>query len=294
MLKNIATNATVCIALAIFALIFCGTAAANERLKLALAAFDNREFDTALNTLETLQSEQADRNVLFHLARIQYRTGDFNAAEDTLKTLLAAYPTDADAWYLAGLNHLALVDEVSIFKKLGQAKQSMSAWQTAVDVDPEHINARYAIFAFYASAPGIAGGDLEKATALQSDLAQRNPGFGAMAEALLLSQREDAAATEAAFKEAVRLMDRAGPHFVLAQFYMTQEQWQAAIREIDNFYQKEKRWWDPDVTVAYLIQAQANARLGNTDSARSIANQALAMSPTPQIRTMLEDTLASL
>jgi len=186
------------------------------------------------------------------------------------------------------------VGEVSIFRKVGMAKKTLEAFETSVRIDPNHLNSRYAIFAFYANAPGIAGGDLEKARSLQPELDGRDPGFGAMAKALLLSKEDDHKATEIAYRDAIRLLDRAGPHFALAQFYMQTEQWQKVIPEIEQYHLTEKRWWDPDVTVAHLIAARAYAELGKETEARELASLALTMNPNDQIKGLLEETLQAL
>ena len=51
---------------------------------------------------------------------------------------------------------------------------------------------------------------------------------------------------------------------------------------------------DPDITVAHLIAARANAQLGREAEARELATLALAMSPTDQIKDLLEETLDEL
>ncbi len=269
----------------------CHLAYAGERLAPALDALEARDFDIAIARLQQLE---VDRDVLFHLARAQLRAGAFGDADETIEQLHKAYPEDAEAWYLTGLVKLSLVGEVSIFRKVGMAKQTLAAFENSVRIDPNHLNSRYAILAFYANAPGIAGGDLEKAQSLQPVLDARDPGFGAMAKALLLSKENDNAATEAAYRDAIRLLDRAGPHFALAQFYMRTEQWQKALVEIEQYHAKEKRWWDPDITLAHLIAARANAELGKQAQAKELANMALAMNPNKQVKGMLEDTLESL
>lgn len=275
----------------ILPLLWINIAVAGDRLQPALDAFETRDFKAAIEMLEQLDS---DRDVLFHLARVQLRAGAFEDAADTLAILHGSYPDDAEAWYLTGLVRLSLVGEVSIFRKVGMAKKTLEAFETSVRIDPNHLNSRYAIFAFYANAPGIAGGDLEKAQTLQPELDLRDPGFGAMAKALLLSKENNHRDAEKAYRDAIEFLDRAGPHFALAQFYMQTEQWQKAITEIEQYHIKEKRWWDPDVTVAHLISARAHAELGKKTEARELANLALTMNPNDQIRGMLEETLQAL
>ena len=267
---------------------------ANDALIPALKAVDDRDYEQAIETLTRLSEEQQDRDVLFHLARVLYQSGDYDEAEETLEDFHEQYPGDAEALYLSGLVYLALLGEVNIFKKVGMAKKTLASWEASVAADPEYLNSQYAIFAYYTNAPSIAGGDIEVARELMIEINLLDEAYGVMAEGLLLSKEDNEAGAEAAFQEAAVLMNRAGPYFSLAQFYMQTEQYEKAISSVQQFQNGEKRWWDPDVTAAYLVMAQANAQLGNVEEARNEANRGLAMNPNRQIRKLLNETLKSL
>lgn len=281
----------------IFSLAISADVHANDAAEVLAPAFDAaeaRQFDTAIEQLSRLSKTREAPIYQFHLARIQHRAGDYDEALETIEDLLESHPEHDDAHYLAGLIHLSLVNEVNIFRKVGVAKRALAAWQQAVDINPAHIDARYAVFAFYANAPGIAGGDVEEAERLSRELEKQNAGYGAMATGVLASQSEDFEAAEAAFREAARLLDRAGPHFVLAQHYAGREQWKQVLEELDLYAEKRKRWWDPDITAVHLLRARAFAALGDPATARTEAERGLALSPNEQIRDLLEDTVRSL
>ena len=232
--------------------------------------------------------------MLFHLARVQYQSGDFDRALDTLEDFHPLYPNDSEAYYLSGLVYLALIVEVNIFKKVGMANKALSSWKASVAADPGNLDSRYAIFAFYTNAPGIAGGDLNIAKEQMKEIEQLDSAYGAMAKGLLLSKEKDEAGAETAFQKAAILMNRAGPYFSLAQFYMQTEQYEKAISSVRQFRAREKRWWDPDVTVAYLVIARANAELGNIEVARKEAELGLSMNPNKQTKKLLNKILKSL
>jgi tetratricopeptide (TPR) repeat protein len=274
--------------------LFATSTLANDALIPALEAVDERDYERAIETLTRLSEEQQDRDVLFHLARVQYHAGDYDDAAETLEEFHEHYPGDAEAFYLSGLVYLALLGEVNIFKKIGMAKKTLASWEASVAADPEYLNSRYAIFAYYTNAPSIAGGDLEVARELMIEITALDKAYGAMAKGLLLSKEEDEAGAEAAFQEAAVLMNRAGPYFSLAQFYMQTGQYEKAISSVQQFQGREKRWWDPDITVAYLVIARANAELGNVEVAREEATLGLSMNPNKQIKKLLNETLNSL
>jgi tetratricopeptide (TPR) repeat protein len=278
----------------IFAL-FSQSVLSNTGLNDALTAFEARDYGQAVKLLEEMVDSETARDPTFHLARVQYRVGKYNDARKTLKRLLNNHPEDADGFYLSGLVNLSLVGEVSIFKKISTAKRALSDWQQAVDINPDHLNAQYAIFAYYANAPGIAGGDLDQAVQIQQALSKQDTAFGTMATALLLAKEKSThPQAEAAYQTTIKLMDRAGPHFALAQFYLSAEQHDKAIDQARLFLEKEKRWWDPDITMAHLIIGSAQAELGQHVPARKTLELAVSLKPNPQIMELLEEKLDDL
>lgn len=279
-------------------LIVCGVLAtqalAKDSLTTALKAADERNYDQAIKTLSKLSKKQQDRDVLFYLARVQYQAGEFHDASDTLEDFHPLHPNDSEAYYLSGLVYLALINEVNVFKKVGMANKALSSWKASVAADPGNLDSRYAIFAYYTSAPGIAGGDMDIAREQMNEIEQLDRGYGAMAKGFLLSKRKDTAGAETAFKEAASLMNRAGPYFSLAEFFIETEQYEKAISSVQQFQGREKRWWDPDVTVACLVLARANTELGNIEAAKKEAMLGLSMNPNKQIKKQLNKILMSL
>ena len=275
-------------------MILCLPVAADEPLVSALDAVHARDFEAALSSLSDLPEAQRTRDTQFHLARVQYLTGDLAASLKTLEALQVSYGKDSEAFYLAGLVYLELVDKVNVFKKVGTAKKSLSSWQDAVAKNPQNLDARYAIFAYYASAPGIAGGDMDRAVNMVQEIDQQDKGYGAMAKGLLLSLQDDSAGAEAAYQEAAILMDRAGPYMSLAQLYMATENYEKALTAAAQFLEGEKRWWDPDITVAYLMRVRANERLGRLQAAKEEAKLALSMNPSKRVEKALKKELKQL
>lgn len=266
----------------------------DHSLSPAFDAIEMRDFTGAIDQLSDLAGKNDDPRVLFHLARIQHRTGLYKDAQKTLEDLLDDHPGYTNGHYLSGLVNLSLVGEVNIFRKVGVAKQALADWEKTADLDPGHVDARYAIFSYYVNAPGIAGGDLETAEALLPDLMALSDGYGTMAKGVLHSKKEELEQAEAAFIKASEILDTSGSHFALAQYYLRTEQYQKAIDKLNIVMQKEPGWWDPDITVVQLILARANAEIGNKDTARELATTALANNPNKQVKGLLEETLDEL
>ena len=228
------------------------------------------------------------------LALAQFRLDDLKAANNTLDHLLPEHPGFDDALYLKGLVDLSLISEVSIFKKISTAKSALDSWQRAVGANPKNLDAHYALFAFYANAPRIAGGDLKEAAILQARLADMDEGYGALAQGLLESQLGNLEFAEVKFVEASQLLNRAGGYFALAQFYLQQERYINVISSIEAFVAADKRWFDPDPAVAHLFLARAHAGLGEKDEARAQLDLALEFTPNRRVRKLIDEALSDL
>jgi tetratricopeptide (TPR) repeat protein len=64
--------------------------------------------------------------------------------------------------------------QAGIFSKLGLARKCGAAYARAVELDPNNIEARYALFTFYRQAPAIAGGGHDKARAEALEIQKRD------------------------------------------------------------------------------------------------------------------------
>ncbi|HET8817588.1 MAG TPA: hypothetical protein VFM61_09090 [Pseudidiomarina sp.] len=109
--------------------------------------------------------------------------GGLDEAEEFIESFVDEHPDHAEAHYMRGAI-MGMQASDSIFSALGYAKKSLSSFQRAVELEPESVEYRQGLISFYMAAPGIAGGDMDKAwqhiqtmqdydakTALQMELA---------------------------------------------------------------------------------------------------------------------------
>lgn len=129
--------------------------------------------------------------------RAALRDGDTVRAETMAEALVDAEPESADAHHLLGEVLVVRIGEVSFFRKPRIASRMRRAWERAIELEPEHVDAHMALMRYYLNAPAIAGGSDEKARGLAKRIAaiDRVAGFRAHA-ALWLAQDEPAQAVE--------------------------------------------------------------------------------------------------
>jgi tetratricopeptide (TPR) repeat protein len=103
-----------------------------------------------------------------------------------------------------------------LFSKLGLARKSQTAYEKAVALDPEDLDARDSLLNFYRQAPAIAGGGMDKARAQALEIQKRDPLRGTIALV-------DISAVEKKYDEAFSLLEdvlRRHPGELTAQYQL--------------------------------------------------------------------------
>lgn len=163
----------------------------------------------ALSLLSVLSAAESS---LRDQANTLFAQKKWTEAQTLLKNSIAAQPQDAEAHFLLGrallnqdkaeeavaalekaaelapdhseyFNRLGdaygrSAQKAGVFAKLGWAKKCKAAYETAVALDPKNINARASLASYYAQAPGIAGGSMDKAYAQAEEIKRLDPARG--------------------------------------------------------------------------------------------------------------------
>ena len=101
--------------------------------------------------------------------------GNLDAAKDLFETALASHPNVAEYHYWAGRVYGELAQHASVFHRMGYAKKIREEFARALELDPDHVGARIGLINFYDRAPGMVGGDDDKALAEAEELVRRHP-----------------------------------------------------------------------------------------------------------------------
>lgn len=112
--------------------------------------------------------------------------------------------SDARIWLWAGRAYGRQALEANVFTMAKWAGRTRTAWEKAVELDPELLDARFDLIQYYLQAPGIVGGGRDKAEAQVGEIARRDAGLGKLAQSWLAFADKDAARAEALQREAVQ------------------------------------------------------------------------------------------
>ena len=172
-------------------------------IEVALQQCDVQRASAVYQQLEKLLPPSA--GLLRLQASIQRQRGELQAAAETLEQALIQWPADAEGWYLLGQIRAELIDAASVFGKLGAARRTREALARAHELDRDDPRYAEGLATYYVEAPGIAGGDLEKARGLAMLIQESDPARSAQLMAVIAIQDGDEDAGFSALRRAAEL-----------------------------------------------------------------------------------------
>ena len=126
-------------------------------------------------------AEPTNAGAAYHLGELALMRND---PETAVKWLEKATQLDSRSeLYVQALGDAygVAAQQAGLFSKLGLARKCGAAYARAVALDPDNVEARYALFTFYRQAPAIAGGGHDKARAEALEIQKRDAVRGTLA-----------------------------------------------------------------------------------------------------------------
>lgn len=159
---------------------------------------------------------------------------DSEKAVQLFTRVIAAQPTNAEAYYRRGLAYGDLAQRGNFLKQASLAKKTQSDFERAVELDPNHLDARFMLINFYLLAPRIMGGGEDKALAQAAEIRKRDALEGHRAHARVYGHQKKADLARKEYVDAVRENPKsARAHYMLAGFLMSEENWSGALHELE-------------------------------------------------------------
>lgn len=151
--------------------------AQKEALKQAQTLFDNNQYQEVVILLESKRTNfPKSKDILTLLGNSYLKTNQYDEAIDVFSALVELNKESGNNFYLLGEANLqALMNNSNFFKMGPYASATKSALQKALELKPEHIEARIQLSNYYLNAPMIAGGSTKKAKKHAEILKKYNP-----------------------------------------------------------------------------------------------------------------------
>lgn len=215
-----------------------------------------------------------------------FEARDFKAAIRIYSEAVKAEPDNAEFHFRHGAALAAGINEVGALRKLGMARDMRTSWERAVELDPDHADARASLYQYYMNAPRIAGGDREKAAVQLAEFARivksRPDDIDLrMGHAFLCQQAEDWTCAAEAFEAVVAVEpDRMMAWYQIGRTALRSgERPDRGAEALLRYLEHTPAENEPSIAWAHTRLGQLYAAQGRTDDARAQLTAALALEP---------------
>ena len=170
-----------------------------------------------------------------------------------------------DLWFVLAQAYHELLDEAGLLKKKGLANKMKAALETALEIDPEHVDARRELADFYYYAPWIVGGSKDEAEKQLEILGKTSPAEAWIARGQRARNEGDLEEAREHYRKALELGPREpGAMLTLAVIEQQLDDYPASIELLEEVITA-----DPERERAYYYCARALAMAG-TDIERGL------------------------
>ncbi|WP_439153015.1 tetratricopeptide repeat protein [Winogradskyella sp.] len=212
---------------------------AKEKAKTLI---DSKQFQSAQNELtEFLEQNTEDEQAMELLGNAYGHEKKWDEAIEQYKTLTEREPNNANYQYKYGgaLGMKAL--SVSKLRALGIIGDVKSAFLKAAELDPKHIDTRWALVELYISLPGIVGGSISKALKYANELEKLSKVDGYLAKGYVYKYDDQPELAEKYYKLAIKVGGSVTCYEKLTNFYEDQKQPEKAIDNLESAQKKHQR-----------------------------------------------------
>ncbi len=191
----------------------------------AAALLDQGRVDDAAVSLNAaLKAQPTDALAHQLLCRTYYAQDQADAAIHQCELAVSNNPGSSDNQMWLARAYGMKASRANPFSALRLAKKVHTAFERAVQLDPENLRALNDLGEYYVAAPAIVGGGLDKAQALAEKMQPRFPAQAFRLRALIAQKNKDDAAAETNFKSAVTAARTPDAYLDLGQFYQHTQQ----------------------------------------------------------------------
>lgn len=210
---------------------------------------ENAQWREAAAVIEK-QPKPADAKWLGQAARVRIAYHDLDKAAEFAEKAASLEPKNADHHFLLYEIYGTQAAEASIFRQPGLARKCKKAVDTAVELDPKHVEAQVGLMLYLYQAPGFFGGDKKRALAIPGLIGAFNPARGHLAQAKLELLDKSPAKAQECYRKAVA----ADPNLHEARVLLARSLGdQAQAREAIRINPKRIDGWD---ALAYALGRQ--------------------------------------
>ena len=187
-----------------------------------------------------LKTYPDDLDTLEYLGDIAGYDKDWDTAADYYLRLVVLQPKVANYHYKYGgvLGMKAL--EINKLRALGLIGDIKKSFITAAELDPSHVEVRWALVELYIQLPSIIGGSVDKASSYAEELSKISPVDGYLAKGYIAEYNDRPLDAEENYKKAVAVGGSVLCYTKLSEHYEKNAKLDAAIATLVEAQEKHK------------------------------------------------------
>ena len=190
-------------------------------------------FTVSTTVLQAQASKTDEAHAAFQLGKKALEQNDAKAAVEFLEKAVSLDPRSSEYYDWLGKAYGTQAEKASKLKQPFLAKKTKSAWEKAIALDPDNIEARQDIILYYLAAPGFLGGSKEKARAQALEIKRRSPFRGALNLASVCAAMKNQTCAETELKSAItNYPDSSAGYRALTELYVSAKQYDRAFATI--------------------------------------------------------------
>lgn len=258
--------------LVVLVVLLSGAAAAVDKESIE-ALIEAEHWKRARALIEPLfRANPGEPRANFLMACCYEAAGEYNRALALAEKAVAIEPKNADYHLLLAFICGRQAMRAGILRQIGLALRIRREAETALGLNPNHVEARIVLAEYFFRAPGIFGGDKNKARALAEEVVKLNPALGYLEQASLARRERKQDRMEDLYKKAVEANAQSYRALMaLAGFYSYGSQ---SNFDLAEKYAREAIKLDPGRSGAYGLLAQNSARQERWQELDDILGQA--------------------
>jgi len=183
--------------------------------------FEAGKFKEAKTVFEpAFRSNAADAAAAFYLGRIAMEERRHDGAAEYFESATRLEPKNSTYFLWLGRAYGRAAQDANVLRQPGLAKKAKSAWEHAIELDADNLDARSDLIQYYTQVPGFLGGSSAKALEQAEEIRKRNALRGYLELGGLYEQQKKFAEAEQAYLGAAReKSDRHVGEYRLGVFY---------------------------------------------------------------------------
>ncbi|MEP6768595.1 MAG: tetratricopeptide repeat protein [Acidobacteriota bacterium] len=218
-----------------------------RKVEAGARLLEAQRYREALDTLQgAVQADPANARAAALYGRAFLEENDVGRAVEWLEkaSLLDSSSSSTAYWLGRAYGEQAIHGNVVVRAKLaGKIKR---AFERAVELDPDNMDARIGLVEFYLQAPSFMGGSFEKARQQTDELRRRDPLHGYLAKARLEEHRKRRDLAEAQYEAAMRdFPGRPEPYYWRERGAIGRKDWPSALEAMDRLLRQRPEDAEP-------------------------------------------------